>query len=200
MFAYCGNNPILSSDPNGYYPIWERRYEGGITAYTDKAPSVSKGDYNDFLDALGFCESSNDYSVENTHGYLGRYQLGNLALQDAGFLDSDLNWTETANSYGVFCKNDFLASPEAQDAAVKACHIKICEYIRVLELDKYIGSRYCNVIVTKSGLLAACHLVGANEMKRALESGEDSFDAYGASASDNMKAFAGYDIKIVWGE
>lgn len=41
---------------------------------------MTVGTFNDFLDALGYQESTNDYSKENESGYLGRYQFGESAL------------------------------------------------------------------------------------------------------------------------
>ena len=84
-------------------------------------------DYSDFLDALGRRESSDRYDAENRFGYLGRYQMGELALREAGFMDTDGKWTSLANSYGIFSKSDFLQSPDGQNAAIRACHRKLCE-------------------------------------------------------------------------
>lgn len=162
-------------------------------------PDTEKGNYEDFLEALGMRESSDRYDIENRFGYLGRYQMGELALQDAGFLDADGNWTSLANSYGIFSKSDFLQSPEGQEAAIRACHEKICEYIRSYGLDDYVGQRYCGVKVTRSGLLAACHLVGAKSMKTALQGNEMIYDGNMVPASEYMETFAGFDISEVWG-
>lgn len=155
-------------------------------------------DYDDFLDTLGFRESSDRYDVENRYGYLGRYQMGKLALQEAGFLDSDGNWTSLANSYGIYSESDFLQSPDGQDAAIRACHRKLCEYIRYYGLDEYVGTRYFGVKVTESGLLAACHLVGAPSLKRALQKNEMVYDGNRVPASEYMELLSGYDISEVW--
>lgn len=155
-------------------------------------------DYGDFLDDLGMRESSDRYDVKNRFGYLGRYQMGELALQEAGFLEADGTWTDLANSYGIFSESDFLQSPDGQDAAIRACHTKICEYIRNYGLDSYVGRRYCGVKVTKSGLLAACHLVGVKSMKEALQKNEMIYDGNQVPASEYMELFSGYDISEVW--
>lgn len=155
-------------------------------------------DYQDFLDDLGARESSDRYDAQNRFGYLGRYQMGKLALIEAGFLDSEGNWTDLANSYGIYSESDFLESADGQDAAMKACHLKLCEYIRIYGLDAYVDTVYCGVRVTPSGLLAACHLVGAKSMKDALESGGMVYDGNHVSAAEYMKTFAGYDISDVW--
>ena len=158
------------------------------------------GDYGDFLNALGMRESSNDYTVVNRYNYMGRYQLGEDALKDAGFMDQNGAWTELANSYGIYSQEDFLNAPDGQDAAVTAYHTALCRYIRGYGLADYIGSTYCNVEVTRSGLLAACHLVGIGSMRKALASGTPAYDANRVPASEYMELFAGYDLAEIWKE
>lgn len=158
----------------------------------------SERDYSDFLEVLGERESSGRYDAENRFGYLGKYQMGESALQDAGFLDADGCWTELANSYGIFSEGDFLDSPKGQDAAVTAYHRKLCRYIKNYRLEQYVGMVYCGVEVTESGLLAACHLVGVKSMCTALENDEMTFDGNRTPASDYMELFSGFDISAVW--
>jgi len=205
MFAYCGNNPVNRKDATGQcwglvlaavfiYLI----VSSSNSSSPETPPTEPQKNYNDFLDALGERESSNDYSAENQYGYLGRYQMGSLALQDAGFKNASGEWTATANAQGVYSKDDFLNSPQAQDAAITAYHEKVCGYIRYYELDQYIGSSYQGVVVTHSGLLAACHLVGIGAMCTALATGEIAVDANGVSAHEYMSLFGGYDLTGVW--
>ncbi|MBR6824068.1 MAG: hypothetical protein IKM70_03250 [Firmicutes bacterium] len=154
--------------------------------------------YREFLDALAMRESSDNYTAVNSLGYLGRYQLGGMALQDAGFKDAAGSWTATAARHGVHSKEDFLATPAAQDAAVTAYHRRLCRYIRNYELEEYLGTQYCGVEVTRSGLLAASHLVGAKALAEALASGEPVYDGNRVPASEYMQLLAGYRIGKVW--
>ena len=158
------------------------------------------GGYQEFLEALGRRESTNNYAAVNRFGYMGRYQMGGSALREAGFKDENGNWTSLANSYGIYDSEDFLHCPEGQDAAIAAYHAKICEYIRAYKLERYIGSTYCGVTVTRSGLLASCHLVGIGSMKKALASGTHAYDGNTTPASEYMERFGGFDISEVWGE
>lgn len=157
------------------------------------------GGYHAFLDALAMRESSDNYTLVNRYGYMGRYQMGGSALKDAGFKDKTGAWTSLARSYGISSKETFLNSPAGQDAAVKAYHTKLCQYIRYYKLEKYIGSTFCGIKVTKSGLLASCHLVGVGSMKKALASGTNAYDGNRTPASEYMEKFGGYDISAVWG-
>ena len=217
MFAYCSNNPVMFSDPSGNSLIGAILgilvavvcvVSLGSCSNSDNVTSTStsqntttppnKGGYSAFRDALCVSESSDNYSSENSDGYLGRYQMGTEALQDAGFMDSSNNRTKKANSFGVYSKEDFLNNPDCQDAAVKGYHEKQCQYIRYYALDDYIGKEYCGVKVTHSGLLASCHLVGAYRMSQALSTGEVVSDGNGTEASKYMKLYGGYDISEVW--
>ena len=68
----------------------------------------------------------------------------------------------------------------------------------VYGLDSYIGTVYCGVEVTQSGLLAVCHLVGVGNMRDALPTGAIKYDGNGVPASQYMDLFGGYDISEVW--
>lgn len=157
-----------------------------------------KPDYDAFLSALAMRESSCDDSAVNQYGYLGRYQLGSMALEDAGFLAEDGTWTDLAAAYQISSNEDFLNSPEGQTAAVTAYHTKLCGYIRSYGLEEYIGKTYCGIRITRSGLLASCHLVGVGAMAQALEADEPVFDGNRVPAEEYMELFSGYDISRVW--
>ena len=201
MFAYCNDNPIILVDLTGEGPVL--KFIKKFVKAVDKLIShikeaISAQSYNAYLDALGKRESSDDYTKENEYGYMGRYQMGSMALQDAGFKDSGGNWTKLANSYGVYSSEDFRHSPTAQDYAVTEYHKKLCNYIQYYELDSYIGSQYCGVTVTASGHLAACHLVGVGDMKKALLNNVAVWDGNGVPASEYMELLGNYNISWVW--
>ena len=140
-YEYC-KNPIQEDIVNSKYCDWKKHMmplvgkngepqAGAEIAFNDRLSSFYKrsiginvdkeqlyrGDYQDFKDAIAFRESTDDYGVVNEYGYMGRYQMGKLALIDAGFMDSNGNWTELAKNYGVSSKESFLNNKEAQDAA-----------------------------------------------------------------------------------
>lgn len=183
---------------------WVRKYRSLLLVLVLAAvalllmPKESHDEYDDFLNELGFRESSNNYAAVNRYNYLGRYQLGKMGLQEAGFMDENGGWTALANSYGIYSQADFLTCPEGQDAAVRAYHQRTCYYIRVMGMDAYVGSTYCGVEVTPSGLLAACHLVGIGSMKEGLTTGQHVYDGNHVSAAVYMELFAGYDVSTVW--
>ncbi len=129
---------------------------------------------------------------------MGAYQMGIPALQDADFIDSNYEWTSLAHQYGVYDRDTFLSNQPAQDFAVTRYHKKLATYIDYYGLDKYIGTVYCGVRVTSSGLLAACHLVGIGGMKKGLINQIVVRDGNGVAASEYMDIFSGYNVIWVW--
>jgi hypothetical protein len=66
--------------------------------------------YTDFLRALGDRESSmNQYAI-NQYGYAGLFQMGSLALQDAGYKTATGGWT---GKDGITSQAQFLADAQA---------------------------------------------------------------------------------------
>lgn len=153
------------------------------------------GDYKDFLDILGYYESSNRYNIEKG-SYLGKYMMGPLALQEAGFQDENGNWTKLASTYGVSSKEDFLNNSKAQDVAVELCHKKIWTYLDDFSMEK-LGQTYQNVIITESGLLAGAHLVGAFDLMTAIEDKVVIKDGNNMPAHKYMEEMSNYNISQI---
>lgn len=155
------------------------------SAYTDQ--------YDDFLFALGKRESGNKYNIRGGN-YLGRWQLGSSALQDAGFMNANGSWTALAKQYGVTSAETFLKSPAAQDYAVYRVHKKIWSYLVSNGASSYVGKNYQGLTVTVAGLVGAAHLVGPYALKKALSSNSSAADGAGTTAYSYMKLLGGYDI------
>ena len=90
--------------------------------------------YADFLRALAQRESSmNQYAV-NQGGYAGLYQMGSLALQDAGYKNASGGWT---GKDGITSQAGYLADAQAQTNAVTAYYAKAWNTIKYFGLDSY---------------------------------------------------------------
>lgn len=169
---------------------------------------MSAGSYSDLFTALGQEESGNNYAFVSDPGYLGRYQFGEEALKAIGFYNGDAtsaldfagSWTATAASYGAVDKLTFLASPAAQDAALKAWFVDVDADVNSLGLGKYEGQTIDGVQVTGSSLLAGAHLMGVWNLKAWLESGgsSDAADWHGTTISDYARLFSGYDTPFTF--
>jgi len=140
--------------------------------------------FQSYASKIGERESSNNYKAVNTIGYVGKYQLGAMALEDIGLvkpgtgkkgnkaLDNDDNWV------GGLSKEKFLNSPEIQEQAMLAYTKKNMGYLRAKGV--ITGSESKEQI---AGLLAAAHLTGWSGAK-ALKMGEVKEDQYGSKSSE----------------
>ena len=163
--------------------------------------------YDDFLNALAARESGGKYTIVNSLGYLGKYQMGLLALTDAGYYANG-KWTGKDN---VYSKEDFLYNPIAQENAIRDFEAKVWNYIKYYDLDKYIGNYINGTKITASSLLAGYHLKGIGKsmqyiiknditsdlykgLRAYLESNGviDGSDAYGTKISEYINKFSGY--------
>lgn len=159
---------------------------------------MSTGTYKQFLNALGERESSDNYAAENRLGYLGRYQMGELALIDVGVYTRDgtsaNDWKPGyfTGKYGVVSKAGFLASHTAQDSAIRAYMVKQWSYIS--DVWKYEGQTLHGTKITISGMLGGAHLVGQGNERTYLKSGGTTVphDGNGVAITEYIKLFAGY--------
>lgn len=172
--------------------------------------------YQDFLNVLGFRESSSipdgvqNYDAENRFGFIGKYQFGEAALFDLGYYaadnsDSNLfkndwigNWS---GKNGIHSKQDYLSNGLVQEIIIQDWQAVLWSRIQFLELDKYEGQVLNGQPITLSGMLATAHLIGAGSrssdtagLKGYLLSGAtfSPGDGNGTSANDYMNLFEGY--------
>ncbi len=153
-----------------------------ISSEMDASLPVLGNSYLGFKDAVGFKESGGRYDVINEYGYLGKYQFG------AGTLEL----------IGIYNLEEFLNSPELQEAAFYA-NASRNKWILRREIKNFVGKEVNGVEVTESGILAAAHLAGPGSVKKYLRSwGAQMFsDAFGTSIKNYMARFAGYDTSFV---
>lgn len=146
------------------------------------APPFLGSSYVGFKEALAFKESSGDYFITNTLGYLGKYQFGIGTLQLIGVNDA----------------TSFLNNPELQE---KVFHANIARNKWILRRDikRFEGKWIKGTKVTESGMLAAAHLAGAGNVKKYLRSygRYDLKDSYGTNMAKYIRKFSGYDVSNV---
>ena len=144
-----------------------------------KQPKV-KSDYEKFTDAMGSRESSNNYTVVNEYGYMGKYQFGKSTLRTLKI---------------KVTKEAFLNSPDLQEYAMLQNLIynkkKLQKYI-----DKYEGQIINEIYLTESGILAAAHLGGPGSVRKFFRSGKIMEDGNGVKITSYLKQFGGYDLDI----
>ena len=146
----------------------------------------NKNDVKKFLNAIASKESSMNPNSINRLGYIGKYQFGKQALEDLG-----LNKITPHK----FKKNPKIFPEHAQDKAM----------INLLKLNKkylgdyinnYVGKIISGVKITKSGLLAGSHLVGASAVKQFLDSNGQIIpkDGNNIPVTEYIEKFGGFDL------
>ncbi|MBB4302237.1 Ca2+-binding RTX toxin-like protein [Rhodobium orientis] len=158
------------------------------------------GSYGDFMLAMRERESSNDYSAVNSYGYLGAYQFGEAALIDLGYVSADGNAYNNDFSGGFTGKDgidsraEFLGTPAAQNNAAQKWFALLWDRIEYFGLDIYAGQTLNGVELTKSGMIAASHLLGTGGLKDFIESGgtDVGSDAYNTRITEYLEHFADY--------
>ena len=133
-----------------------------------------------FKEDLKLSESSDDYTVVNTEGYMGAYQFGDDRLQDYKDATGE-----------KFNNKTFINDNKLQDKVFKWHTNDIKSFVSNEKLDSYIGKKINGVTVTLNGLIAVAHLGGKEGMKLFLTSnGEyNPSDSNKTSLTDYLKKF-----------
>ena len=136
--------------------------------------------HQQFLEAIGHRESSNNYSVVNEFGYMGKYQVGKATLKGLG-----INVT----------KEEFITNPKLQE---RAMHMLLSHNRKKLKryIKKYEGQIIHGVLITESGVLAAAHLAGQGNVRKFLKNGFVFEDGNGTKMTSYMKQFGGYILNL----
>lgn len=134
-----------------------------------------------FLSAIARRESSNNYTIINRWGYMGKYQFGRGTLDGLG--------------YSHITNEEFLSTPFIQEEAMMKL-LQSNKYILRREIRKYSGKAVNGVYITESGLLAAAHLAGPGNVKLFLKEDINVKDGFGTSLADYLDYFSNYKIKI----
>ena len=136
--------------------------------------------HQQFLEAIGHRESSNNYSVVNEFGYMGKYQFGKATLKGLGI---DVT------------KEEFINDHRLQE---RAMHMLLSHNRKKLKryIKKYEGQIIHGVLITESGVLAAAHLAGQGNVRKFLKNGFVFEDGNGTKMTSYMKQFGGYILNL----
>jgi len=136
--------------------------------------------HQQFLEAIGHRESSNNYLVVNEFGYMGRYQFGRATLKGLG-----INVT----------REEFINNPKLQE---RAMHMLLSHNQKKLKryIKKYDGKIVHGILITESGILAAAHLAGQGNVRKFLRNGFVFEDGNGTKMTSYMKQFGGYILNL----
>lgn len=157
-------------------------------------------------------------------GFLGKYQFAEILLIRLGYYKAnryygngaDKNyWRETwTNKRGINSKAKLLNSPQVQEVAIREAFAVYWQDINYLlkqqkkSINNYLGKQIPirdrnnssnttkTITITTSGLLAAAHLRGPNNVVKLLTRGHISQDEFGTSILEYLDKFGGYSVDI----
>ena len=186
--------------------------------------SSGRGDLQNMLEALGAFESGlssgdpNQYKVENSLGFMGKYQFGEALLIDLGYYKADVFYGNGADKNywqgtwtgkgGIDSKEQFKNSPDVQEAAIREAFNLNWQRINS-ELGKqgqsvnnYLGQQKIfidngvskTITISLSGLLAGAHLRGPYGVAKLLLNNEVSHDEFGTSILRYIEEYGGYNV------
>jgi hypothetical protein len=138
-----------------------------------------------FVNHLGYKESRNDWKVINSINCIGEFQFAYNTLKHLGYAYI------TPSKF----KTDPSIFPRELQLKVLMELIRVNE-IELIECNIYIGKVINGAVITKAGLLGACHLGGFGSVYLYLTSNGviDKQDIYGTKISDYVKEFNIYTI------
>lgn len=179
----------------GKVPVGEHQHtqmqSGKIDFSLKKEPktpvdnNLTNEDKAKLKDALGKRESGGNYNALNSLGFSGKYQFGDMALEDVGLLKSGASKLGsvakvTGNSNNWTIEGGLSAWLSNSGLQEYSMNRLMSQNLR--ELKNAPGFKDFDK-TNIAGALAAAHLVGAGGAKKFL-AGTDSADAYGTKASD----------------
>lgn len=149
-------------------------------------------DYNAFTEALGNRESGGKgggYKADNKIGFVGKYQLGTAALEDAGLLKRGT--FKKYKNKGVYQKDAWAGMPGAGSLEEYLNNGPLQEQV----MKEYTRRNYREAVRTKlikptdsaekkASVLGAMHLGGAGGARDLLEKGISRKDAFGTPVSE----------------
>ena len=163
-------NPVIEIKPMEVIPVEVEK----------ESFELIQSSHQQFLEAIGHRESSNNYSVVNEFGYMGKYQFGRATLKGLG-----INVT----------KEEFINNHKLQE---RAMHMLLLHNKKKLKryIKKYDGKIIHGILITESGILAAAHLAGQGNVRKFLRNGFVFEDGNGTKMTSYMKQFGGYILNL----
>lgn len=145
-----------------------------------------ESEFSRFINDLGYRESGNNWLSVNKIGCFGEWQFKESTLRYLGYKKITLK---------RFKANPGIFPREMQMKALKTL-IRV-NLLYLTDYEHYIGDSIRNVVITRSGMIAASHLGGAGSLQKFLSSGgkTNNKDVFGTSIYDYLKRFRDYDLK-----
>jgi len=166
-------------------------------ADTVKEDNIKKITRNEMLRMNSELESQHIWNIANRYGYVGRYQLGRLALMDMGY---DTIWINQLQN-SIYKENNMykfdlsLFPPHKQNEAILKYIKRIEKYYLGDIIKKYVDTEISGVKITKAGILSASFLGFSSVRKFVLSNGKNNpSDGNGHTVKDRLKMFENYEL------
>jgi hypothetical protein len=143
---------------------------------TDEITNLDVSDEDkEYLVKLAGRESNYNPTVKNKYGYYGLYQFGDSALKDIG---------ENRHS--------FKDSSTQHNGALKLAKLNESRLQNVM--GEYVGKKFRGLNITRNGVLAAAHLLGANKVQKWFNEKEpdskDYHDGFGTKIEEYLNLYS----------
>lgn len=142
-------------------------------------------EFNRLIQDLGWSESLNNWMCINCIGCFGEWQFSESTLRFLGYRKITLK---------KFRKDPEIFPRDLQLEALKGLIKVNMSYLR--DYQHFIGDTINNVVITKSGMIAASHLGGAGSLMKFLRSDGkiNRKDVLGTSIGDYLRKFSSYEL------
>jgi len=149
-------------------------------------PNAKNKNYEHFLYDLAVRESDGNWR-DTTSGHIGLWQIGHRARTDVGY-----SHIKTQD----FKKNPFIFPPADQLVVVER-YLWLIENVYMKDyIKKYKNKKINNIPITRTGIVAASHLVGFNTVKTYLRTNGKIIGTDGLNTSLEEYLILFYDYKI----
>lgn len=147
---------------------------------------LHQSEFYRFVNDLGNRESGNNWLSINRIGCFGEWQFAESTLKYLGFRNITLK---------KFKANPNIFPKELQFKALLSLISVNLGYLE--DYEHFIGNSIRDVVITKSGMIAASHLGGAGSLIKYLESNGkiNKKDVFGTSIHDYLKKFCNYELE-----
>ena len=192
------NEPLLVEEPETEY----------MSPKIQIAQTKSWSDFKWKLGQRETGESNPPYNIENSLGFIGKYQFGEALLIDLGYYQAEVFYNGGENGVdknywegtwtgkeGINSKEDFLNNNNnVQEIAIEeALDLFWNRITDKISLENYLGDSIEGVPITCSGILAAAHLRGEDGVINLLRDGYVTRDEYNTSILEYLDEFQGYE-------
>jgi len=144
-----------------------------------------ESEFSKFINDLGFSESGNNWQSVNRIGCFGEWQFAEKTLHHLGHKNITVK---------KFKADPSIFPPELQLKVLKSLIKMNMVYLK--NYDHFVGDTIRGVVITRSGMIAACHLGGPTSLKLFLNSKGriNRQDAFGTTMADYLRKFSYYDL------